>query len=209
MRERSPDEDIFDSLEVALTRIDSSDEEPLVRPTIGRNVLRKVGVNSDSVPLLSSQVARRHGNRFEASADSSAAPDPASESADQGRHAEPLDASPRRVHAQFDLTEGDSDRSIVQEEGHSTKSDTESCGVVGRPVRRLRLMWRQDQHEVPLSVDSHDQRLASCAPTIDPRGSWKTVPGDGSRGAGSRVTVREFGPTGWRGAPGCSCAASH
>ena len=149
VRERSPDEDILDRLEVALTRIDSSDEELLVR-----NVLRKVGVNSDSVPLLSSQVA---GNRFEALADSSAAPDPASESTDQGRHAEPFDASPRRVHAQFDLTEGDSDRSIVQEEGHSTESDTESCGVVGRSVRRLRLMWRQDQHEVPLSVDSHDQ----------------------------------------------------
>ena len=71
----SLDEDNLDSLEVVLTRIDSSDEEPLVRPTIGRNVLRKVGVNSDSVPLLSSQVARRH-NRFEAFADSSAAPPP-------------------------------------------------------------------------------------------------------------------------------------
>ena len=123
-------------------------------------MLRKVGVNSDNVPLLSFQVARRQGNRFEALDDSSAAPDPASLSADQGRHAEPFDASPQRVHAQFDLTEGDSDRSTVQEEGNSTESDTESCGVVGRPVRRLRLMWSQDQHEVPSSVDSHDQRLA-------------------------------------------------
>ena len=35
VRERSPDEDILDSLEAALTRIDSSDEEPLVRPPWG------------------------------------------------------------------------------------------------------------------------------------------------------------------------------
>ena len=134
---------------------------------MGRNVLRKVGVNSDNVLLISTQVARRQVNRFEALADSSAAPDPAPRSADhQGRHTEPFDArvpqrSPQRVHAQFDLTEGDSDRSTIQEDGEdSTESDTESCGVVGRPVRRLRLMWSQDQHELPSSVDSHDQRLA-------------------------------------------------
>ena len=40
----------------------------------------------------------------------------------------------------------------------------------------------------------------SCASTIDARWSYRTVPGDGSRGPGSRVTVWEFGPTGWRGA---------
>ena len=34
VRERSLVEDILDSLEVALTRIDASDEEPLVRPTM-------------------------------------------------------------------------------------------------------------------------------------------------------------------------------
>ena len=41
------------------------------------NVLRKVGTNSDNVIPLSTQVARRQGNRFEASADSSAAADSA------------------------------------------------------------------------------------------------------------------------------------
>ena len=63
VRERSPDEDILDSLEAALTRVDSSDEEPLVRPTMGRNVLRKVGINSDNVLPLSTQLARRQGSK--------------------------------------------------------------------------------------------------------------------------------------------------
>ena len=38
---RSPD-DILSDLEAVLTRIDSSDEEALVRPTIGGHVIRKV-----------------------------------------------------------------------------------------------------------------------------------------------------------------------
>ena len=70
--------------------------------------------NEDNV-LLSTQ-----GNRFEALAESSVAPDPARSADHQGRHAEPFDArvpqrSPQRVHTQFDLTEGDSDRSTIQE----------------------------------------------------------------------------------------------
>ena len=35
-------EDILSDLEAVLTRINSSDEEPLVRPTTGRHVIRKV-----------------------------------------------------------------------------------------------------------------------------------------------------------------------
>ena len=35
-------EDIFSDLEVVLTRIDSSDEEPVVQPITGRHVIRKV-----------------------------------------------------------------------------------------------------------------------------------------------------------------------
>ena len=57
---------------------------------MGRNVLRKVGMNSDNVLPLPTQLARRQGNRFEALADSSAAPDPAPPSTDhQGRHQGP------------------------------------------------------------------------------------------------------------------------
>ena len=37
-RERSP-EKMLSNLEAALTRLDSSDEEPLVRPVLGRNVV--------------------------------------------------------------------------------------------------------------------------------------------------------------------------
>ena len=53
-------EDILSDLEAVLTRIDSSDEEALVRPTIGRHVIRKVReeqsrlVPSDAEPAASS-----------------------------------------------------------------------------------------------------------------------------------------------------------
>ena len=113
-------------------------------------MLRKVGVNADKLNPLSTQVARRLGNRFEALADSLAAADPAPPGAHhQGQHAEPVDArvlqlrSPQRtVHAHIDVTKGDSGSSNVEEDGEIfTESDTESCGVVERPVRRLRLMW--------------------------------------------------------------------
>ena len=56
---QSPD-DILSDLEAVLTRIDSSDEEALVRPTIGRHVIRKVHeeqrrlVPSDVEPAASS-----------------------------------------------------------------------------------------------------------------------------------------------------------
>ena len=157
VRERSPDEDIFDSLEVALTRIDSSDEEPLVRPTMGRNVLRKVGANSDNVVLLlSSQVARRQGNRFEALADSSAAPDPASLSANEGRHAEPFDASPQRVHAQFDLTEGD-----------STSQLSKRKVIRQNPTRSL-AAWDDPSGGCVVSGQPRPT-IGSCAPTTDAR----------------------------------------
>ena len=147
VRERSPDEDTLDSLEVALTRTDSSDE---VRPTMGRNVLRKVGMNSDNVLLLSTQVARRQGNQFEALADSSAAPDPAPRSADrQGRHAELFDARvpqscPQRVHAQFDLTEGDSDKSTIQEVRIRQNPTRSLAGSWDDPSGGLRQQLMQD-----------------------------------------------------------------
>ena len=50
---QSPD-DILSDLEAVLTRIDSSDEEALVRPTIGRHVIRKV--HEEQRRLVSSDV---------------------------------------------------------------------------------------------------------------------------------------------------------
>ena len=39
-------------------------------------------------------------------------------------------------------------------------SDTETCGEVDQPSKRLRLVWRQTQVDSCLGPDSHDQRVA-------------------------------------------------
>ena len=39
-------------------------------------------------------------------------------------------------------------------------SDTESCELVERPCRRLRLTWNASAPDVVPPTDSHDQRLA-------------------------------------------------
>ena len=97
--------------------------------------------------------------------------------------------------SQFDLTEGDSDRSNVQEDRENlTESDTESCGVVGRPVRRFPLMWRT-------STSFRCQWTATTNDLARVRQQFR-LDGVRVRGAGSKLSVREFGPT-----PGCSCAA--
>ena len=61
-RERSP-EAILSDLEADLTRLDSSDEEPLARPMLGRNVVRRVSVADDTLPHTDA-AARSIGDAF-------------------------------------------------------------------------------------------------------------------------------------------------
>ena len=62
-RERSP-EDILSNLEADLTRLDSSDEEPLARPMLGRNVVRRVSVADDTMLPRTDAAARSIGDAF-------------------------------------------------------------------------------------------------------------------------------------------------
>ena len=61
-RDRSPS-DILCRLETVLTRLDSSDEEPLVRFTSGRNVARRVSGTDHSIPPSPGVHARRPSRR--------------------------------------------------------------------------------------------------------------------------------------------------
>ena len=60
--DRSPS-DILCRLETVLTRLDSSDEEPLVRFTSGRNVARRVSGTDHSIPPSPGVHARRPSRR--------------------------------------------------------------------------------------------------------------------------------------------------
>ena len=61
-RERSPEE--LSDLEADLTRLDSSDEEPLARPMLGRNVMRRVSVADDTMLPRTDVAARSIGDAF-------------------------------------------------------------------------------------------------------------------------------------------------
>ena len=65
--ERSPEETLSDS-EAALTRFDSSDEEPLVRPVLGRNVVR-VSVADDREGRVEREGEGREEGRGEGEGD--------------------------------------------------------------------------------------------------------------------------------------------
>ena len=58
-------------------------------------------------------------------------------------------------------------------------------------------MWRQDQHEVPLSVDSHDQRLARVRQQLILEGVGRQCQGMDREVRAAESLFGEFGPTGW------------
>ena len=126
-------------------------------------------------------------------------------------HARSPPGTPEQVQAEFDLTRGGSE---AEGDGESLmESDTESCGEVEQPYRRIRLVWSQDHPK-------HFRRVQPGSMTIIKGVHWNhTHSTRGSRFPQRTSAAREvlletqrdrrvrnirschfFGSTGWDGA---------
>ena len=122
-----------------------SEDEPLIRPNIGRHVLPRMEPDALRAAGLTAMPSER-GSRVTCSATqvlNQAGVTCLNRFAPLGEDAEGIPVPSRPE--EFVMTEC---------------SDTESCELVERPCRRLRLTWNASAPDVVLPTDSHDQRLA-------------------------------------------------
>ena len=141
-----------------------SEDEPLIRPNIGRHVLPRTEsdqLSCDAENVLSATVPA-----------SSGALRAAGLTAMPSEHGSRVICPATQVLNQAGVTclnrfaplgedaEGISVPSRPEEFAMTECSDTESCELVERPCRRLRLTWNASAPDVVPPTDSHDQRLA-------------------------------------------------